>query len=79
MPLRCAALTMNLAMTSLQDTLAQQVAPPSPLQRAQIDSHAQRGAQVLQEAGVADAMWIEAVRHHHNTPPAGLLADLPPQ
>ena len=75
--LRCAALTMNIAMTALQDALAQQLAPPNPLQRRQIDSHAQRGADLLAAGGVDDALWIEIVRHHHGAPP-GPLADLPP-
>ena len=74
--LRCAALTMNIAMTSLQDALAQQLAPPNPHQRQQIDSHAERGADLLAAGGVADALWLDAVRHHHGAPP-GPLADLP--
>ena len=76
-PLRCAALTMNMAMTALQDTLALQTTPPNPHQRAQIDSHAERAAQSLQAAGADDALWVEAVRHHHDSPP-GPLAALPP-
>jgi HD-GYP domain-containing protein (c-di-GMP phosphodiesterase class II) len=74
--LRCAALTMNIAMTVLQDILAQQVTPPNPQQREQIDRHAERGAQLLATGGVDDALWIEAVRHHHGAPP-GPLAALP--
>ncbi len=76
-PLRCAALTMNMAMTALQDTLALQASPPNPHQRAQIDSHAERAAQGLQAAGAGDALWIDAVRHHHASPP-GPLSALPP-
>lgn len=75
--LRCAALTMNIAMTALQDALAQQLAPPNPLQRRQIDSHAQRGADMLAACGVTDGLWIDAVRQHHSAP-AGPLAELPP-
>jgi len=75
--LRSAALTMNMAMTTLQDALALQTTPPSPQQRAQIEGHAERAAQALQAAGVDDALWIEAVRHHHDSPP-GPLAELPP-
>ncbi|HEX3141860.1 MAG TPA: phosphohydrolase, partial [Rhizobacter sp.] len=40
--LRCAALTMNMAMTALQDQLALQEEAPSPRQRALIDGHAVR-------------------------------------
>lgn len=72
--LRCAALTMNIAMTVLQDILAQQATPPNPQQREQIDRHAERGAQLLAGCGVADTAWIEAVRHHHGAPPGPLDA-----
>ena len=74
--LRCAALTMNISMTALQDVLAQQLAPPNAQQRLQIDQHAERGAALLAASGVRDALWIEAVRHHHDAPP-GPLAELP--
>jgi HD-GYP domain-containing protein (c-di-GMP phosphodiesterase class II) len=74
--LRCAALTMNIAMTTLQDILAQQPVPPDAQQRRLIDSHAEHGAEMLQAGGVNDALWIEAVRHHHAAP-SGPLADLP--
>jgi HD-GYP domain-containing protein (c-di-GMP phosphodiesterase class II) len=74
-PLRSAALTMNIAMTALQDTLALQDTPPSPDQRAQIRSHAERAAQSLQAAGVHSELWIEAVLHHHDAAP-GPLAEL---
>ena len=74
--LRCAALTMNISMTALQDVLAQQLAPPNPQQRQHIDQHAERGAAMLAASGVRDALWIEAVRHHHDAPP-GPLAELP--
>ena len=75
--LRCAALSMNIAMTNLQDVLAQQLSPPSAQQRVLIDSHAQRGADMMAACGVDDALWIEAVRHHHDAPP-GPLAGRPP-
>jgi len=69
-----AALTMNLGMTDLQDKLAQQLTPLSPEQRQQIDQHALRSVALLQKIGVNDAVWLEAVRHHHSVPP-GPLAD----
>ena len=61
----CAALTMNVAMGPLQDLLARQAEPPSPAQRDVIRHHAERGAEALQQAGVADAFLLEAVRGHH--------------
>ena len=70
--LRCAALTMNIAMTSLQDQLALQEEPPAPQQRSLIDSHAHRAVTSLREAGVTDALWLEAVEHHHATTPGPL-------
>lgn len=65
-----AALTMNVAMTGLQDTLALQTQPPSAVQRAQIDRHPQEGARLLQAAGIAQPLVLVLVRQHHT--------DLPP-
>ena len=61
----CAALTMNSAMTALQDELAIQKIPPSVGQRSTIDAHAQAGRQLLIEAGVTDLLWLEVVALHH--------------
>jgi hypothetical protein len=66
-----AALTMNLSMTAAQDTLSRQTGPLTPQQREQIDSHAERSAQMLEQAGVGDALWIEVVRRHHAQAAAG--------
>lgn len=74
--LRCAALTMNLAMTALQDTLALQAEAPDAEQRAQIDGHGERAAASLSAAGVSDGLWLDAVAHHHDARP-GPLAELP--
>jgi HD-GYP domain-containing protein (c-di-GMP phosphodiesterase class II) len=74
----CAALTMNVAMTRLQDALAVQKAQPSAVQRKEIDAHAVLGQQTLLQAGVSDALWLEVVQQHHaplEGPPA--LADWP--
>ncbi|TSE31287.1 hypothetical protein Tther_00571 [Tepidimonas thermarum] len=62
-----AALTMNIGMTRLQDTLAAQREPPTQEQRALIDTHAARGAQWLRECGVRDARWLEIVEQHHES------------
>ncbi|MEH3086702.1 MAG: phosphodiesterase [Xylophilus ampelinus] len=64
-----AALTMNLAMTAVQDRLALQASPPTPEQRDVIDRHAEQGARLLEQLGVRDPVWCETVRLHH-TPPA---------
>ena len=75
--LRCAALTMNVSMTQMQNQLATQDSPPSPNQRAQIEGHASRGVTFLREAGVTDELWLQAVEHHHDSPP-GPFAGRPP-
>lgn len=77
--LRCAALTMNVAMTALQNQLAQQEARLSPQQREQVDSHAGRGVRALRAAGVSDPLWLTAVQHHHDAPPGPLAALDPAQ
>lgn len=60
-----AALTMNIAMTRLQDQLAQQTEPLSAAQIAAIAEHPERSAALLRQLGVADPVWLEAVRCHH--------------
>lgn len=64
-----AALTMNLGMQSLQDTMARQSSVPSQDQRRRIAEHPAQGAEMLSAAGVSDACWLEVVRRHHD--PAG--------
>lgn len=63
--LSCAALSMNLAMTTLQNVLAQQKAPPNPAQRADIERHPHQSAHMLKAAGVDDVYWLELVDKHH--------------
>jgi HD-GYP domain-containing protein (c-di-GMP phosphodiesterase class II) len=75
--LRQAALTMNISMTRLQDELALQEAALTDEQRAQIQGHGERSAEMLERRGVADELWLTAVRRHHDAP-AGPLAELPP-
>lgn len=62
-----AALTMNIGMLNLQNTLAQQPTPPTPDQRAQIDAHPRKGREMLEAAGVTDVDWLHTVEHHHVT------------
>jgi HD-GYP domain-containing protein (c-di-GMP phosphodiesterase class II) len=72
-----AALSMNLAMTALQDELALQAGPPTAGQRESVETHAARGAQWLRELGVRDPLWLHAVEQHHDAdccdPPVRLL------
>ncbi len=67
--LALAALTMNLAMTGLQDRLATQSEPPDAPQRELIASHAALGALWLAELGVTDPDWLRAVEQHHEAHP----------
>jgi hypothetical protein len=60
-----AALTMNLSMSELQDKLATQLTPLTPLQRQTLREHPERTAELLQTAGVRDLDWLAAVRTHH--------------
>lgn len=74
-----AALTMNIAMTALQDILASQLDRPSPSQQADIDGHTQVGRAMLTELGIRDPLWLDIVSHHHdeiteNRPLASLTA-----
>jgi HD-GYP domain-containing protein (c-di-GMP phosphodiesterase class II) len=66
-----AALTMNLSMSELQDKLATQVTPLTALQRQTILEHPERGAELLETAGVTDPDWLAAVRGHHCFEPGG--------
>ena len=74
-----AALTMNLGMTELQDRLALQKQEPNPEQRRQIDQHATRSVELLEQLGVTDACWLEAVRDHHTKTPGPLAGRTPGQ
>ena len=59
------ALTMNLSMLELQGQLSRQTTPPTPAQRAALQTHPMRSLRMLELAGVADEAWLHAVLHHH--------------
>ncbi len=59
------ALTMNLSMLELQGQLSRQAAPPTPPQREQLQTHPMRSVRLLEQAGVADPLWLQAVLQHH--------------
>jgi HD-GYP domain-containing protein (c-di-GMP phosphodiesterase class II) len=61
----CAATTMNVSLLELQATMAEQKEPPSKRQMDQIRAHPERSAQMLRDAGVADADWLALVQDHH--------------
>ncbi|HET9976847.1 MAG TPA: phosphohydrolase [Burkholderiaceae bacterium] len=60
-----AALSMNLALTVTQDSLARQIGPLSAAQRELVDAHAESSARMLSDAGATDALWLDVVRRHH--------------
>lgn len=51
-----AALTMNIAMRTLQDELALTTQPPTPAQRVLIGQHAEAGAAMLEAVGLGDPL-----------------------
>ncbi len=61
-----AALTMNIAMTTLQDELANQADKPSKIQQDAIRTHSVKGAMMLANLGVADDNWLDIVSSHHD-------------
>lgn len=61
-----AALTMNIAMTVLQDQLALQTEKLTPQQQNTIRAHPVKGSVTLAELGVTDALWLEVVSSHHD-------------
>jgi len=75
-----AALTMNIAMTSLQDQLATQRSKPSQEQQVAIHAHAVKGALMLGSMGITNELWLETIQLHHqeNAQQAELLALTPP-
>ncbi len=60
-----AALSMNIAMTTMQDELATQTGRPNSAQLSAIRGHALQGAIVLTGLGIDDALWLETVQLHH--------------
>ncbi|MCK9285019.1 MAG: HD domain-containing protein [Rhodocyclaceae bacterium] len=59
------ALTMNLAMLELQDTLYHQQSPLTTEQKRGIIEHPGASARMLRSIGVGDPLWLDVVEHHH--------------
>lgn len=65
LPLVCAALTRDLGQIKLQPELDKHAGQlPGDLQ-LQMRQHPQLGAELLQQAGVTDPVWLATVRSHH--------------
>lgn len=74
-----AALTMNIAMTSMQDDLASQVERPSPVQMDMIRAHTTKGGLMLANLQVSDELWLDVVTQHHDErTDQGQFRDIPP-
>jgi len=76
-----AALTMNVGMLSMQDSMSQQIESLSPAQKLRVEDHPAKSVELLKSAGVDDPLWLEAVRRHHRPVDEGESADplTPPQ
>ena len=61
-----AALTMNISMLDLQDTLHTQREAPKEGQRRMIRAHPARSEALLHTFGVGDEVWLKAVLWHHD-------------
>jgi HD-GYP domain-containing protein (c-di-GMP phosphodiesterase class II) len=63
-----AALTMNLSILDLQGQMAGQDAPMRERQQAEIRSHPENTVATLQQWGIGDTEWLQAVAQHHEHP-----------
>jgi hypothetical protein len=63
--LAAAALTMNVACLDLQDRLHACAGMVPEADRAALRGHPQASTAWLEQAGVDDALWLDAVRQHH--------------
>lgn len=62
----CAALTMNIGMLQLQDTLHSQLEPLTDGQRKAVREHPATSEALLRSLGVDDEVWLNAVLCHHS-------------
>lgn len=60
-----AALTYDVALTPITPALNRQNAPLTPAQRAAVDAHPGEACDLLRQAGIDDAVWLDAVMQHH--------------
>jgi HD-GYP domain-containing protein (c-di-GMP phosphodiesterase class II) len=61
-----AAMTMNIAMTELQDQLATQSQKLTAQQLDVVRNHAAKGGLMLTSLDVPDELWVEIVASHHD-------------
>ena len=60
-----AALTSNIAMLELQESLYRQDTPLSDDQKKAIQQHCQHGVGMLHDADINDQLWLDIVFQHH--------------
>lgn len=60
-----AALTCNIAMLELQETLYRQGTPLSDDQKKAIHQHCQHGVGMLRDAAIENELWLDIVFQHH--------------
>ena len=65
LPILAAALTHDVGMMDLQETLHRQSSPLSDAQWAQIRQHPHISVDMLEAVGVIDGVWLDTVLHHH--------------
>jgi HD-GYP domain-containing protein (c-di-GMP phosphodiesterase class II) len=74
-----AALTMNVAVTALQDELARQPTPITTEQQRQVTAHSVVSRLMLEKAGVRDTLWLDVVESHHARSPDAIYGDDQPR
>lgn len=60
-----AALTHDIGLHDIQNTLDRQVEPLTDLQQQRIKSHPEDSVRLLAELGIADVVWLNVVLNHH--------------
>jgi len=60
-----AAITCNIAIVKLQESLHKQDAPLSEGQKETIRIHPELGEAMLKQSGVTDELWLNTVIYHH--------------
>ncbi len=62
-----AALTMNISIIELQESLLHQTQPATVEQQALINNHPKKSVKMLMDAKVVDKFWLKCVFAHHET------------
>lgn len=63
--LAAAALSMNIACLDLVERAHLRAGPLPPAERTHLHEHPTSGARLLEQLGVTDRGWLDAVRQHH--------------